>query len=70
VSSAGFDFHSLYKKLEETHGALQQHFGTQDQDLRVFYERMGQETDHLKSVLAVKSHMKLQNAGEGHEEGQ
>ena len=61
----GFDFHSLYKKLEETKGAVETYFTSQEKDLRSFYKHISMETDHLKSVLAVKMQVQLQTSGEG-----
>ncbi len=65
VSTDDFDFHSLYKQLELSREHFDRHFKNQEQDLRFFYKQMSQETDHLKSVLAVKMNVQLKTSGEG-----
>jgi len=61
----GFDFHSLYKMLDETRLSVEGHFEHQEDGLRLFYERMAMEIDHLKNVLAVKMQVQLHKTGEG-----
>ena len=61
----GFDFHSLYKMLDETKSSVEGYFIHQEDGLKVFYERMAMEIDHLKNVLAVKMQVQLHKTGEG-----
>lgn len=49
--------------------SMEAYFADQDKDLRQFYERMSQETDHLKSVLGVKMHVQLESSGIGFIDG-
>jgi len=65
VSTEDFDFHSLYKQLELSREDFTQQFKSQEEDLRSFYKHMSEETDHLKSVLAVKMNVQLKTSGEG-----
>jgi len=61
----GFDFSSLYRLLDETKASVDGYFSAQEDGLRLFYERMSLEIDHLKNVLAVKMHVQLNKTGEG-----
>jgi len=65
ISTEDFDFHSLYKQLELSREHFARHFAEQEEDLRSFYAHMSDETDHLKSVLAVKMNVQLKTSGEG-----
>lgn len=64
----GFDFHSLYKMMDDSKHLFSGFFEKQESEMRAFYDRVTMETEHLKHVLAVKMHVQLNKSGEGFED--
>ena len=54
--------------MDEGGRSMTAHFTKQEEALQSFYERMALETDHLKSVLAVKMHVQINKSGVGFED--
>lgn len=64
----GFDFNALYRMMDETKSKMDGFIGKTNENLTSFYDRLSLETEHIKTVLAVKMHVQLNLSQEGFED--